>query len=155
MTSEEMISELDEELNESLVVFDGMLGGERASASAPMAEDGEDAGAVAAAGGPLFEEGDLASDGGGGAMGSEGDEEASGGGWGNSDAPTSGSATTTYGKDGGVAGTLPGGQIPANIPDGSDDDIVARQIREAAMKEQDPVLREKLWDEYRKYKQGQ
>ena len=26
-----------------------------------------------------------------------------------------------------------------------------RQIREAAMKEKDPELREKLWDEYRKY----
>ena len=35
-----------------------------------------------------------------------------------------------------------------------DDDIVARQLREAASKESDPVLREKLWDEYRKYKSG-
>lgn len=41
---------------------------------------------------------------------------------------------------------------PADIPDGSDDDVVARQIREAAMKESDPELREKLWQEYRKYK---
>jgi hypothetical protein len=44
--------------------------------------------------------------------------------------------------------------IPADISDGTDDDIVARQLREAAMQEKDPVLREKLWDEYRKYKQG-
>lgn len=44
--------------------------------------------------------------------------------------------------------------IPADIPDGSDDDLVARQIREAAMNEPDPVLREKLWEEYRKYKKG-
>ncbi len=43
---------------------------------------------------------------------------------------------------------------PANIPDGRDDDIVARQLREAATKESDPVLREKLWEEYRKYKAG-
>ncbi len=41
---------------------------------------------------------------------------------------------------------------PADIPDGGDDDIVARQLREAAEKETDPALREKLWDEYRKYK---
>jgi hypothetical protein len=40
---------------------------------------------------------------------------------------------------------------PPDIPDGSDDDVVARQIREAAMKEKDPELRDKLWDEYRKY----
>lgn len=43
--------------------------------------------------------------------------------------------------------------VPDDIPDGSDDDIVARQIREAAMAEKDPKLREKLWEEYRKYKQ--
>ncbi|MFZ0255890.1 MAG: hypothetical protein WAN46_09625 [Gammaproteobacteria bacterium] len=44
--------------------------------------------------------------------------------------------------------------IPPDIPDGSDDDLVARQIREAAMNEPDPALREKLWEEYRKYKRG-
>ena len=47
-----------------------------------------------------------------------------------------------------------GGAQAANVPDGRDDDIVARQIREAAMKETDPELRDKLWEEYRKYKQG-
>ena len=41
---------------------------------------------------------------------------------------------------------------PPDIPDGKDDDIVARQLREAAESEQDPELREKLWEEYRKYK---
>ena len=41
---------------------------------------------------------------------------------------------------------------PPDIPDGKDDDIVARQLREAAENEQDPALREKLWEEYRKYK---
>jgi hypothetical protein len=42
--------------------------------------------------------------------------------------------------------------VPPDIPDGKDDDIVARQLREAAETEQDPELRAKLWDEYRKYK---
>ncbi len=41
---------------------------------------------------------------------------------------------------------------PADIPDGRDDDIVARQLREAAENEQDPELRDKLWEEYRNYK---
>lgn len=36
----------------------------------------------------------------------------------------------------------------------ADDDIVARQLREAAEKETDPELKEKLWQEYRKYKEG-
>lgn len=39
--------------------------------------------------------------------------------------------------------------------DGSDDDVVARQLREAAEKETDPLLKKKLWEEYRKYKGGQ
>ena len=42
--------------------------------------------------------------------------------------------------------------IPEDIDDGQGDDIVLRQIRDAAMKEKDPVLREKLWDEYRRIK---
>ena len=43
---------------------------------------------------------------------------------------------------------------PPDLADASGDDIIARQLREAAMKEQDPKLREKLWNEYRKYKKG-
>lgn len=35
---------------------------------------------------------------------------------------------------------------------GQDDDIVARQLREAAEKETDPELKEKLWKEYEAYK---
>jgi hypothetical protein len=31
---------------------------------------------------------------------------------------------------------------------------VARQLREAAEKETDPVLKEKLWKEYEEYKKG-
>ena len=41
---------------------------------------------------------------------------------------------------------------PPDIPNGNDDDVVARQLREAAMREPDPAIREKLWAEYRKYK---
>ena len=62
------------------------------------------------------------------------------------------------GGGGGYGGGAKGGggpnTVPSDIPDGSDDDIVARQLREAAMKETDPELRERLWDEYRKYKKS-
>ena len=44
------------------------------------------------------------------------------------------------------------GRIPDDIPDATDDDIIARQLREAAMQETDPELKEKLWDEYKRYK---
>ena len=40
---------------------------------------------------------------------------------------------------------------PEDIPSGRDDDVVARQLREAAMTEPDPELREALWEEYRNY----
>jgi len=43
---------------------------------------------------------------------------------------------------------------PPDLADASGDDIIARQLREAAMKEKDPRLRDKLWNEYRKYKKG-
>ena len=54
---------------------------------------------------------------------------------------------------GGGKQTVASGQ-PDNIPDGSDDDVVARQLRKAAEQETDPELQKKLWEEYRKYKQG-
>jgi len=41
---------------------------------------------------------------------------------------------------------------PGNRYNPKDDDIVARQLREAAEKETDPELREKLWKEYEQYK---
>lgn len=45
-------------------------------------------------------------------------------------------------------------QLPPDIGDGRGDDIVARQMREAAIHEKDPELKEKLWEEYRKYRKG-
>lgn len=155
MTTEETIGVLDGQLDASLTVFDGMILGERAAAQAMETpddggygaggsdeEEGEGSeGDIASAGGPLFEEGDLSESGDGG----DGEEET---------VPPM--PTGSSGSGGTLAGQpLPGGgTVPPDLVDGSDDDIVARQIREAAMKEKDPALREKLWDEYRKYKQG-
>ena len=42
-------------------------------------------------------------------------------------------------------------RTPDDIPVLVDDDIIARQLREAALAEEDPQLRERLWEEYRKY----
>lgn len=53
------------------------------------------------------------------------------------------------GSPGAGGSTIP---PPANRPPASDDDIVARQLREAAERETDPVLKEKLWQEYDRYK---
>ena len=43
-------------------------------------------------------------------------------------------------------------RTPEDIPTTADDDIIARQLREAALAEDDPELRERLWEEYRKYR---
>lgn len=51
-------------------------------------------------------------------------------------------------------GSQPPLPLPPDQPDARDDDVVARQIREAAMAETDPELREQLWEEYRRYKSG-
>lgn len=40
------------------------------------------------------------------------------------------------------------------LPTGEDDDIIARRLRKAAEAETDPELKEKLWKEYRDYKEN-
>jgi len=48
---------------------------------------------------------------------------------------------------------LPGnGKIPADIPSADNDSVLEEQIRQAAMNETDPVIKAKLWNEYRRYK---
>ena len=66
-----------------------------------------------------------------------------------SSGPSSRSSSSSSGPPGEGA---EGANTPPDVGDGRDDDIVARQLREAAQNEKDPELREKLWEEYRKYK---
>jgi hypothetical protein len=75
------------------------------------------------------------------------------------DSPYGGGVASAGGYGGGLGGASGGPPQntakyppPAGIPAGDNDDVVARQLREAAMREPDPAIREKLWDEYRKYK---
>ena len=52
----------------------------------------------------------------------------------------------------GLEGTPPKeNTVPADIPPKENDDTTAAQLRELATREQNPVLREKYWNEYRKY----
>lgn len=164
LSREESVAVLDEELDGSIAVFDGMIARERDAVKDAGGDDSDPADSED--GGlfdeplfdeplfdePLFEEGDL-SEGGDEPLPQQAGTvpEAP-----NSGSASAGSRSTDTGADGQDGETtLAGGAVPADIPSGSDDDIVARQIREAAMKEKDPALREKLWDEYRKYKAGQ
>lgn len=162
MTSAERVAALEGQLDASMASYDGMILREREYALSRSNQQGSEdelEAADAAGGGLPYDEAGEEGEGGGQGdaygqapqpPGPEG-EGASGDG---SDSSSSGSGTRPAGnqsRDGDYqsAGTY---KAPADLPDGSDDDVVARQIREAAMKEPDPELREKLWDEYRKYK---
>jgi hypothetical protein len=46
------------------------------------------------------------------------------------------------------------GAVAEEMPDGNDDDVVARRLRKAAEQETDPELKDKLWKEYVEYKKN-
>ncbi len=158
MTSEDRQAQIDRRFDETFAVFDERMRKEQESASQERASRGS--GEVAGTG---EESGASGASGEGGNTGSgqesgSGDGGPAGSGESGSRGQTAGSESNTQGGGGGYGGGVKGGAgpntVPSDIPDGSDDDIVARQLREAAMKETDPELRERLWDEYRKYKQS-
>ncbi|MGD2073828.1 MAG: hypothetical protein PVG38_02710 [Gammaproteobacteria bacterium] len=144
LSRRERADALDAELEAGLAEFDELLLREqqRVRAAAPRASStgggsaeaaGGASGAAAEAGAPGVEaSGDVTAD--------------------------AGQGTTATGPPRGAGqgakAATGGGGRPPDVPDGDDDDVVARQLREAAEKESDPELREKLWEEYRRYKRG-
>lgn len=54
----------------------------------------------------------------------------------------------------GAAADAGNGAVANEVPDGSDDDVVARRLRKAAEQETDPELKDKLWKEYVEYKKN-
>lgn len=144
-TRTEATSTLDAELNADLGEFDQRLLREqervKAKASGPAGRSGTGAAGAAGASG----EGGAES---GTSSGSRSAVERTG-----ADAGLERPAETA-GAGKGQKSASPPPPPPPDTPDGRDDDVVARQLREAAEQETDPELRKKLWDEYRRYKQG-
>ncbi|MGB5442018.1 MAG: hypothetical protein WBN57_05265 [Gammaproteobacteria bacterium] len=151
---DEQLAVLDAELFAGLGEFDEMLllEQQRVKAAAPMTDAaGGGGGAGGGAGDGGMEEGAEGSE---GSESSEGTEDGAGE-YGAQPGDGRGASSGNGGGAGPGSQRQQGGQgTPRDIPDGSDDDVVARQLREAAEKETDPELKEKLWEEYRKYKQG-
>ncbi len=138
LTNEEKARQLDEQLNRKFAKFDNLMLGEREK----VAKGDNEAGS----GNGMSGMGDGAGDGDGG-DGYAGNDPLQ-------TAMANGSSTS---GSLGVKSTRQVDSIseaPPDVGDGQDDDIIARQLREAAQKEQDPELRARLWDEYRKYKKG-
>ena len=167
-TSAEEVAALDARLSGSLGEFDQLLLEEARKAQARAPASGS---SRAFAGGSSTQAGGRGS----AQSGESGSSREGGKGAGQSEADGSGTGSTSTSAEGsrdpqrrGAGPGSPGGRIdgtdpgapgatasvPPDVGDGSDDDIVARQIRRAAETERDSELREKLWDEYRKYKQG-
>ncbi len=149
-TTEEQRECLDRELDKSLSEFDALILKEQ-----EILEQRRETSAAAGGGGGA---GTAAASGGGEDGGNETEAGEKPEGTGGS--PEEPSGTEVASEDGpeetteSGSGDIANGRIPPDVGDGEDDDIVARQLREAAMKEEDPELREKLWDEYRAYKFG-
>ncbi len=146
-TAAENVEALDLALAEGLSDFDEMLLDEqdRISSRSPRARASSASSSSGGAPGG-GEEGDGSAD-------AEYEQQGADG-----PAPENGSRTGSLGTSG-VSGSenLPerGGRNerqPDVARSGSEDDVVARQLREAAEREQDPALKEKLWEEYRRYK---
>ncbi len=165
-TAEERRGDIDKEMDAALAEMDELLlkekkilAQERSEAMTASASSSGGGGAGGMGGGMSAGGASGGQAGATGSEASEGGQSASGG------ANTSGGSGSAPTGSHNASGAIEGSpsedseerkkRIPPDIPDGRDDDIVARQLREAAINEDDPELREKLWDEYRKYKSGQ
>jgi len=157
MTAEDRRAQIDRRFDETFAVFDERMRKEQEAVSQERAARGSGSAAGGAGEGESDEDGDGNPAGDGDAASGDG-PAASAGAPGGSRGEPGGGESGEQGGGGGVGGGSAGGSgpntVPADIPDGRDDDIVARQLREAAMKETDPELRERLWDEYRQYKKS-
>jgi hypothetical protein len=161
-TAEERRAALDKQLNDSLGSFDASLRKEQEK----IAQERDARQATVAAS-------TASASAGSGAPTSGTDQTADAAGSSATDAPekTSGSRGGGTGKRGdarshagdlksdksvsGANGSASGNGALANeIPDGNDDDVVARRLRKAAEQETDPELKDKLWKEYVEYKKN-
>ena len=143
MTAAERQAVLDGRLNESIAVFDGMILSEREQAQGAANENsaGGTGGGTASGTGGLGREGDGGGD--NPIVVASAPQSSSGAGR----MPNMGRSREGDFDNSDQERFPP----PADIPSGNDDDVVARQLREAAMSEPDPELRERLWNEYRTY----
>jgi len=144
-TDKEKTASLDNELQASLGSFDDFLlkEQEQISATVPTQREGSSYNGARVKGDGVYH--DDRGDGGGAQKKSSGATA------------TSSAKTTSTNKGSGVGSTNQSRHPPTSGSKDlsqNDDDIVARQLREAAEQESDPEVKARLWEEYRKYKQG-
>ena len=149
------VAALDKEFNESLAKFDDKLLKEMDEIRAESAKKLQDLAQEAAdAAKRLRDRGlDVDSSGSESSQETDGQKETS-----ESDGETGTTKDTadteTTSRDGSRKGGKGSSAGDRGRTDTEDDDIVARQLREAAENETDPELKEKLWKEYEEYKKS-
>ena len=151
----DQVAALDKEFNDSLAKFDDRLLKEMDAIRAGSAKKLQDLAQEAADAAKRLRDKGVDVD----TAGSESSEETDA----QKEASQSGRETETTGgaaeaetasRDGSRKGGKSGSADDRHRTDYEDDDIVARQLREAAENETDPELKEKLWKEYEEYKKG-
>jgi len=139
LTRAEQVAILDAELERGAGEFDNMILEEQTAAREKARDKGDPQERGGGSGGASAGDSDADADSDSGVIASAGGYGAGGGMGGGSRRDKMPQDTAKY-------------PPPKDIPDGNNDDVVARQLREAAMREPDPAVRERLWAEYRKYK---
>ncbi len=150
------VAALDSQLNASMTKFDGMLLKEMDEIRAGSSEKLQDLAAEAAEAAKRLREKGLDVN----TSGSKSSGESQG----NQDGgrPNNREKDSTKGRQGSETASKDGSGKGGKGPSSTDqrrreyenDDIVARQLREAAENETDPELKEKLWKEYEEYKKN-
>ena len=130
---------MGDELDKSVGDFDEAIGEEQRKVSS-VGRDTEGFGERSGGGGSIG----LGEQAAGGSSGGGGSSSSSGGG-------SAGDSETQAGPNDGMSAEEMEARTPEDIAVNTYEDIVARQLREAALAEDDPELRERLWEEYRKY----
>lgn len=158
-SEDERVVALENQLSSSMSEFDELLLREMEELERQRSAASNDTGGTGAADGGGQQSGSTG--GTGEATGNESAEESGAGRSGSDEQGQEQTASRTTGDGRQQSGTHGGSQnqdpTGATVkrdepPAAGDDDIVARQLREAAENETDPELREKLWEEYRRYK---
>jgi len=158
--SEEELEELEKELNESLGDFDEDIQRERTFAEERANENASDGELGGVGVFDTYEEGEDDGNVNKSKQAATGSQSSSGQGGSSQSSDGQGGASGEAKADNKNRSEGVGNESEDVVIDESkdvpevdlNDDIVARQIREAAEKETDPELKEKLWEEYRNYK---
>lgn len=149
------LAALDQEFNESLAKFDDRLLKEMDAIRAESSEKLQDLAQEAADAAKRLRDKGVDVDTSGSKSSGETDAQKEASESSRETETTGGTADAeTASRDGSGKGGKGTSSDDRHRTDYEDDDIVARQLREAAENERDPELKEKLWKEYEEYKKG-